>query len=157
MMARLAAAVAAMPRPFGAAGSRRPRGRTAALAVILSIMTVSAAVALTASPAAASTPQCTGWGNMGDQGVMPEASNGSTNCWLARGSHNDGVWALQMALVHCYYEYVGPHGPDSDFGPSTFAALEDVQRRFRTSNPGVAVDGVYGPQMASLMAFWQGC
>ena len=35
--------------------------------------------------------------------------------------------------------------------------MKDVERRFLSSNPDVKVDGVYGPQMAGLMAFYGAC
>jgi hypothetical protein len=35
---------------------------------------------------------------------------------MARGSYSVGVWALQMSLVFCYGQYVGPNGPTMTTG-----------------------------------------
>ncbi|MBP2327455.1 peptidoglycan hydrolase-like protein with peptidoglycan-binding domain [Kibdelosporangium banguiense] len=83
---------------------------------------------------------------------MPSTSSGETNCWMLRGNYSWGVWALQMALVNCYGQYVGPNGPDSDFGGNTFNALVNVQKAH-----GIKADGGYGRQTRSVLKFYWFC
>jgi peptidoglycan hydrolase-like protein with peptidoglycan-binding domain len=109
-----------------------------------------AMLGLAVAPASAATPQCTTFTYI-SEGLLPANSSYGTNCWMARGNYSDGVYVLQEALVHCYHLYVGPYGPDSDFGGNTVAALKTVQRIH-----GISVDGGYGPQTRSVMSFWLG-
>jgi peptidoglycan hydrolase-like protein with peptidoglycan-binding domain len=101
-----------------------------------------------ASPAAAATPKCTIrelWGST-DAGVgfvwAPLNSSGTTaKCGMRKGDSSAAVYALQDAIVHCYFINIGV---DGDFGTSTYNALRTVQ-----SQIGASVDGVYGPGTAS--------
>jgi peptidoglycan hydrolase-like protein with peptidoglycan-binding domain len=102
------------------------------------------------APASAATPQCTQSKVIYPQSASsgnyaPAASNGSTNCWMARGNNSGGVWALQRALRYCYGKNIAL---DSDFGPATQSALRSVQDTI-----GAAVDGEYGPETAGKINF----
>jgi len=111
-----------------------------------------AVAGLAVSPAsAASTPQCTKM-NWSDTRLLPESSGGSTRCWMVRGNNSDAVYALQMALNECFGLYVGPNGPDGDFGGNTYTALMTYQGWM-----GISQDGKYGPQTAGVMAFYYTC
>lgn len=115
---------------------------------LLAVVTMFAGLLVTAAPANAATPQCTSWVVSYDEGYVPATASGETNCWMLRGNYSEGVWALQMSLVYCYGQYVGPNGPDSDFGGNTFQALKNVQKFHRIKD-----DGGYGPQTRSVIRF----
>jgi hypothetical protein len=104
-----------------------------------------------ADPRAAITAQCTTH-VVSSEGWVPSTSNGNTHCWMARGSYSVGVWALQMSLVFCYGQYVGPNGPDHDFGGNTVHALKVVQGAY-----GIRQDGEYGPQTRGVIKFYPAC
>ena len=60
------------------------------------------------------------------------------NCFLATGSDNNGVWALQRTLNQCYQRGLSTDGV---FGTATYNALKYAQGR-----AGATIDGVYGPE-----------
>lgn len=126
---------------------RRRRGAAWLLAVVV----VFTGLLVTAAPASAATPQCITYTSVGE-GLLPSTSSGVTNCWMLRGNNSDGVWALQVSLNYCYGLYVGPTGPDGDFGGNTFEAVKSVQRHHR-----IRVDGGYGPETRSVMLFYPRC
>jgi peptidoglycan hydrolase-like protein with peptidoglycan-binding domain len=95
------------------------------------------------------TPQCTTyayeWSSDG-QVVVPAASNGSTRCWLDRGSYGVAVRVLQRALYLCWGQDIAI---DGDYGPQTAQAVWNVQAVF-----DIRKDGVYGPQTKRVMGTW---
>lgn len=75
--------------------------------------------------------------------------NGSPNCQLQVGDYdNQGVFALQWALIVCYGQ---PIAPDSDFGGDTRGALIAAQSLEKALGETVRTDGLYDPQTRSVM------
>jgi hypothetical protein len=107
-----------------------------------------------ASAANAATRQCTRQveeGTTSGRALVPADSQGNRFCWLARGSRNEGVRALQFSMEFCYRNWLRDNDAevgaiDGDFGPRTERALSFVQV-FHSIN----ADGEYGPQTASRM------
>ncbi|WP_328902961.1 peptidoglycan-binding protein [Streptomyces sp. NBC_00441] len=60
----------------------------------------------------------------------------STECKLRKGDHGSGVEALQRSLKRCYKQNIAV---DGSFGPATFTALKNAQKKL-----GLTADGVYG-------------
>jgi peptidoglycan hydrolase-like protein with peptidoglycan-binding domain len=121
------------------------------IASLLAVGAMLAGVLVNAAPASAATPQCTTYTYIAE-GLLPSTSSGVTNCWMLRGNNSDGVWALQLSLNYCYGLYVGPNGPDGDFGGNTYNALKAVQ-----AYHGIKQDGGYGPQTRSVMYYYPDC
>jgi putative peptidoglycan binding protein len=114
-------------------------------AALVALMTV-----VPAGPASAATPQCNrAASQLPDSAAggiwVPVASNGSSDCWMARGNYSGGVWALQRALRFCYFQNIAV---DNDYGPATQQALRNVQGAI-----GARKDGEYGPETASKIKF----
>jgi hypothetical protein len=120
-------------------------------------------VLVTATPAAAATPQCVktavayGIDEAGDSAplLLPASSGGSINCWLAKGDQNAAVLALQRAINSCdqakligNVPYTGlyPLATDGNYGTHTQHAVWDIQYV-----GGIPKDGVYGSQTRNAM------
>ena len=131
--------------------SKLARGAVVATAGVVTTFGLAAGPA-SAEPRAAIIGQCTTHTLDYGEGWVPSTSNGNTHCWLERGSNNVGVWALQMSLRFCYGQYVGPNGPDRDYGGNTVQAVKNVQDAY-----DIAVDGEYGPQTRGVMKFYPAC
>jgi len=129
-------------------------------AIVLATIVIAASVIVApAAPASAATPQCTALGTgvaqFSPPGLpplpvptiyyYPAASSGSSMCWMQRGNHSWGVWALQLALNLCYGQGLST---DADFGAATERAL-----RFAQSISGATVDGGYGPNTRTHMKY----
>ncbi|MEU0530620.1 peptidoglycan-binding domain-containing protein [Amycolatopsis tolypomycina] len=121
------------------------------IAALLAVGAILAGMLVNAAPASAADPQCTTYVS-NSEGLLPSTRSGVTNCWMLRGNNSDGVWALQVSLTYCYGLYVGPNGPDGDFGGNTYNALKTVQRYH-----GITADGGYGRQTRSVMYFYPSC
>jgi peptidoglycan hydrolase-like protein with peptidoglycan-binding domain len=66
------------------------------------------------------------------------------NLVLNQTTENPAVKALQRSLKNCEgYSYLGVTGY---YGPQTFLAVEDLQKRY-----GIGADGIYGPQTRDKM------
>ena len=108
-------------------------------------------VSLAATPAQAATvPECTSYVTItqGNYSAQKPAYNGSTTCWLGRGSQGLGVKALQRNLRFCYRQNIMV---DGSFGPATEQALKNAQ-----ASHGLVPDGHYGPlTRARLILFYQ--
>jgi peptidoglycan hydrolase-like protein with peptidoglycan-binding domain len=126
------------------------RGVVIAVAAVVTTLGVAAGPA-SADPRTALTGQCTTH-VVSSEGWVPSTANGNTHCWMARGSYSVGVWALQMSLVFCYGQNVGPNGPDRDYGGATVQAVKNVQGAY-----GIRKDGEYGPQTRGVMKFYPAC
>jgi hypothetical protein len=103
-----------------------------------------AAVALPATPAFASTPQCNiaiVWQNR----FVPGNDDGpfTPSCIMGRGAVSNAVSQLQSSLNQCYGKSLTV---DRIFGSLTETALRQVQAAVN-ANP----DGVYGPETARKM------
>jgi len=79
------------------------------------------------------------------------ANSGNYNCVVVRGHRGFPVLVLQESLVACYGQYVGPNGPDGDFGDNTERAVKNAQARI--SQPSVSVDGRFGPKTSFYFSF----
>jgi peptidoglycan hydrolase-like protein with peptidoglycan-binding domain len=107
--------------------------RILVLSAVLAISAV--AVAPAASAAEAECLTRTSVSHAGYHVSVPVYGN-NVSCWLAWGSDNDGVKALQSNLNRCYgYNLV----VDGAFGDNTYNALRTVQGQI-----GVSRDGEYG-------------
>jgi murein L,D-transpeptidase YcbB/YkuD len=100
-----------------------------------------AAMKLSSSQCTTSTTELGPFGHV----IMPAASNGSTNCWLDRGSYGEAVGALQAALNACWYQDLEE---DQDYGRLTQQAVRAMQ-----SSLNINADGVYGPETKRHMGF----
>lgn len=67
----------------------------------------------------------------------------STQCKLRKGDHGSGVKALQRSLKKCYKQSISI---DGSFGPATFTALKNAQKKL-----GLTADGVYGYNTSRAM------
>src|SRR5215813_2671362 len=95
------------------------------LAIMAAVICGAAAVALPATPALASTPQCNTsilWQNR----FAPGNDDGpfTPSCIMGRGAVSNAVEELQDALNTCYGKGLTM---DGDFGPRTETALRQVQ------------------------------
>lgn len=97
---------------------------------------------VTASPAAAATPQCV-LSLYYQNNYVPGSSNLSPSCVMGYGAQGNAVRTLQTSLNRCYGKGLVV---DGIFGTKTRDALKSVQSRL-----GITVDGVYGPQTARAM------
>lgn len=77
---------------------------------------------------------------------LPVGPGNNQDCIMNQGAYSSGVLTLQRTLVSCYGQNTG--GLDSDYGPLTRQAVENVQGSLL-----ITVDGVYGPQTGSNMLF----
>ncbi|WP_157803861.1 peptidoglycan-binding domain-containing protein [Luteimicrobium subarcticum] len=120
------------------------------------LVTVLATTAALAAPgvaaatsASAATYTCNdSYGGAVGQAIKPAYHSGSsyiTSCYMAPGADNDGVYALQLALVLCYDRDIAT---DGSYGPATKAALKYAQGKEH-----VTADGFYGPATASVLHF----
>lgn len=137
--------------------------RRTGLAVLLAAAAVLAGVtAAQAAPApvgAAAEVACTSYTHVAVSGHpgwylhVPSlgANTGNYNCVVVRGHRGFPVLVLQESLVTCYGQYVGPNGPDSDFGGNTEHALKNAQARI--NQPSVKADGRFGPITSSYFQF----
>ncbi|MEV6810637.1 peptidoglycan-binding domain-containing protein [Micromonospora sp. NPDC051296] len=114
--------------------------KIAAAAVMLTAAAVLPVV--TASPAAAATPQCV-LSLYHQNNYVPGNTNLSPNCVMGVGAVGNHVSTLQSSLNNCYRKGLAV---DREFGPKTRDALKQVQ-----SSLGIPADGVYGPQTARAM------
>ncbi|HKO34193.1 MAG TPA: peptidoglycan-binding domain-containing protein [Candidatus Limnocylindria bacterium] len=75
--------------------------------------------------------------------MLPSTGNNNFeySCVMGSGNVSNAVLKLQQALNRCYGAGIAE---DQNFGPQTYNALRDVQRR-----EGVVADGVYGPETAT--------
>jgi Putative peptidoglycan binding domain len=112
---------------------------------------IAGALMLPAAPASAEVapaalPQCQTyqWFTLpiGGNVQLPDI-NQNINCWLADGSNNSGVYALQRALNKCYYQGLYQDGV---YGNLTRQAVRNVQAQI-----GAVVDGEYGPETRTKM------
>lgn len=78
------------------------------------------------------------WGRMPTLGT-------SKSCELSSGLKNGAVYSLQSTLNRCYGKKLTQ---DSDFGPATRTALQQVQAAL-----GLVADGVYGVNTRAAMSF----
>lgn len=126
---------------------------------------------LTASPASAAAPRCSGQGwryNMinpyeklwfpahspdsrafllSPTGEWVTVGYGFWSCSLVQGSTGEGVRQLQVDMNACYSGLIGtPLSEDGLFGSRTKAALIKVQQWH-----GIEANGQYGPQTARTM------
>jgi hypothetical protein len=126
---------------------RQQFGRRTAAAVVGAGI-VAGSLSLTASPAAAIQPNCTGVVELkksnGEQWSRP-AINGSTDCFLRPVVAGAPVLVLQQALIQCYGQSIGEWG----YGSETVKAVKNVQ-----AFHGIKQDGVYGPLTGSYMAWY---
>jgi peptidoglycan hydrolase-like protein with peptidoglycan-binding domain len=128
-------------------------GRT----VVAFVIGLAGSIVFLAEPAAAATPVCTSYRRVSGY-YSPTSGSGSRTCWMQRGHRGDGVMVLQMILHDCYGAYLDGIGfpyeiaIDSDFGPITQRALQEVQYIEQITD-----DGVYGPETAySIMQLGDG-
>ena len=128
----------------------------AGLALMLAAAaTLTGATAAQAAPAVAAEAACTSYTHVAVSGYpgwnlhVPSLGpdSGNYNCVVVRGHNGFPVLVLQESLVVCYGLYVGPNGPDGDFGGSTESAVKTVQ-----SLHGLSADGRFGPRTSA--AFW---
>lgn len=124
---------------------------------------------VTASPASAAAPVCTGFGirigkdanwnvrtvevyfpaHSPDTRVWhpysgAQMGNGFWSCSMQRGTRTEAVRRLQITLNQCYQHVTHTTlEEDGDFGSLTKAALVKVQQHH-----GISADGQYGPQTA---------
>ena len=109
-----------------------------------------------AGPADAS-PQCTTARNVstwdGAVVTVPVSSNGSDNCWLAKGNVGSAVRALQQAIRRCEGAEFANVSVDGDYGPQTKWAVTEIQQGVAAAGDPISIDGVYGPQTKGVMAF----
>ncbi|GAA2644552.1 peptidoglycan-binding domain-containing protein [Streptomyces vastus] len=132
----------------------RNRFKVGAISAITGVIST-LLVGLTASPASAATPECntakvTTLGTpSGRYLYLPAYNNGGGgylfDCWMAYGTRNSGVRALQAAINHCY-NHIPNLVPDGIYGDATKAAVRTVQTQHR-----IHVDGEYGPDTYSVM------
>ncbi|MFE9643156.1 peptidoglycan-binding domain-containing protein [Streptomyces sp. NPDC006365] len=132
----------------------RNRFKVGAISAVIGVIST-LLVGLTASPASAATPECN-WARIvtsttpsGRYHYLPTYSgSGYTyHCWMAYGTANAGVAALQGAINLCYNSI-----PDIDvdriYGNDTLRAVQAVQTQHR-----IHVDGEYGPDTYAAMRF----
>ncbi|WP_404200361.1 peptidoglycan-binding domain-containing protein [Streptomyces tauricus] len=133
----------------------RNRFKVGAISAVIGVLST-LLVGLTASPAPAATKECntavisTG-GPVTPSGrylylpahYLGEGANFS--CWMAYGTRNSGVRALQAAINHCY-NHISNLVPDGIYGDATKAAVRAVQTQHR-----IHVDGEYGYETYSAM------
>ncbi|WP_328843149.1 peptidoglycan-binding domain-containing protein [Streptomyces sp. NBC_00258] len=134
----------------------RNRFKVGAISAVIGVLST-LLVGLTASPASAATPQCN-WAQITTFSALPSgryqylptfSGSGGYNyhCWMAYGTRNAGVAALQGAINLCYNSI-----PDIDvdrvYGNDTLAAVRAVQTQHR-----IKVDGEYGPDTYAAMKF----
>ncbi|NEC07489.1 peptidoglycan-binding domain-containing protein [Streptomyces sp. SID7909] len=67
----------------------------------------------------------------------------TTECKLRKGDKGSGVKALQRSLKKCYKQNIAI---DGSFGPATFTALKNAQKKL-----GLTADGVYGYNTSRAM------
>ncbi|MFD4669627.1 hypothetical protein ACFWNN_07820 [Lentzea sp. NPDC058450] len=132
--------------------------RRAGLAVLLAVVAAfTGTMAAQAAPAAAAEVACTSYTNVSIGGGwylhVPSlgGNSGNYNCVVVRGHKGFPTLVLQESLVACYEQYVGPKGPDSDFGGNTEHAMRNAQ--IRINQPAVKVDGRFGPITSSYFTF----
>ncbi|WP_210583068.1 peptidoglycan-binding protein [Streptomyces sp. GESEQ-35] len=126
----------------------RKTGKSKALLATGTMMAALLGGVITAAPAHAADPVCTGSTTVQTTGdrhfVVPKnVANSTIYCYLQYGHTGAGVRALQKNMNSCYGKTLTL---DSSFGPATRDALRDVQGRI-----GAAVDGVYGRETMSKM------
>jgi hypothetical protein len=129
--------------------------KRAGLALMLAAAaTLTGAVAAEAAPAVAAEAACTSYTHVAVSGYpgwylhVPSlgGNSGNYNCVVVRGHRGFPVLVLQESLVACYGLYVGPNGPDSDFGENTERAVKQVQ-----SWNNLSVDGRFGPKTSAAL------
>lgn len=122
------------------------------LKIAVATATLACGSLVAAAPAhAATVPECTSYVKITQPNstfyAYKPAHQGSTTCWLNRGSQGAGVWALQRNLKYCYGQSIAT---DGSFGPATEQALKNAQARH-----GLVPDGEYGPlTRANLILFY---
>lgn len=116
----------------------------------LRTLTVSAAVAagsllgvVPSGPAVAATPTCDWVASYAGAWVPMYKATNTVTCNLVQGTHSAAVRQLQHSMNLCYGEKLAE---DSDFGPSTRAALIRTQQK-----AGTPADGEYGPNTRKAM------
>lgn len=140
------------------------RTRRLVSSLLAVIMLSAGAVALEPAPAEAATPKCTRAVQMKPRPaysyymLIPKSAS-TVNCYMNRGTQNQGVRALQTALAYCYNarkglygERFGPGDIDGIYGNDTALALEWVQVQIFPQQPGQH-DGIYGPNTAAALQF----
>lgn len=122
----------------------------ASLRMKLRTLTVSAAVAagsllgvVPSGPAVAATPTCDWVASYAGAWVPMYKATNTVTCNLVQGTHSAAVRQLQHSMNLCYGEKLAE---DSDFGPSTRAALIRTQQK-----AGTPADGEYGPNTRKAM------
>jgi peptidoglycan hydrolase-like protein with peptidoglycan-binding domain len=121
------------------------------LSAAVVVVVATAGLAVAASPAAASTPQCTMSGSQGSawgDEIIPVSSGGSNQCWLAKGDISSAVTALQKVL-NCNSQPVLT--VDGNFGSHTRTSVINFQTWANGQDRSVSIDGVYGPQTESWL------
>ena len=132
---------------------RRTHSFLAASAALLAVPAISLPLMVASAAPADATAACTGTSLVPSQTsgweiLIPTTAKGSDsfNCQLSVGSEGAPVARLQMALVYCN---LGANiSIDSQYGPQTEQAVENVQQYHR-----IGVDGIFGPITSSHM-FW---
>lgn len=134
----------------------RNRFKVSAISAVIGVIST-LLVGLTASPASAATPECnrarvtTAAPNTpsGRYLYLPtyQANGDNYLCWMAYGTRNDGVGALQGAINLCYNS-IPNIDVDRIYGGDTRTAVRAVQTQH-----GIHVDGEYGPDTYSAMKF----
>ena len=115
-----------------------------------------ALVLVPASPAAAATtPGCLAQGSANNL-IVPVAENNNPTCTMSMGHirATAPVFTMQNTINVCYGTLLRQHGlallvVDGSWGPKTDTAFRTVQN----SIPGIAHDGIYGPQTRNNMRF----
>lgn len=133
--------------------------RTGLALMLAAAATLTGAAAAEAAPVVAAETACTSYTNVAVSGHpgwylhVPSlgANTGNYNCVVVRGHKGFPVLVLQESLVACYGQYVGPKGPDGDFGGNTEHAMKNAQARI--GQPSVKVDGRFGPITSSFFRF----
>ena len=126
----------------------RKTGKSKALLATGTMMAALLGGVITAAPAHAADPLCTGSTTIQTTGdrhfVVPRnVAKPTIYCYLQYGNTGAGVRALQKNMNSCYGKSLVL---DSSFGRATKDALEDVQGRI-----GARIDGEYGRETLSKM------
>lgn len=135
----------------------RNRFKAGAISALIAVVSTLVVGLTTAPPAsAAPTPECND-ANVTARGDTPSGRyvylpvrnlTGSLYlCWMAKGTVNEGVRALQLAVNHCY-NTVPNIATDGIYGEATKAAVRVIQTTHR-----LKVDGEYGPNTYGVMLF----
>ncbi|MGW6928483.1 peptidoglycan-binding domain-containing protein [Lentzea sp. NPDC054927] len=133
--------------------------RTGLALVLTAAAVLTGATAAEAGPVAAAEVACDSYTHVAVPSVrgwylhVPSlgSNSGNYNCVVVRGHRGFPVLVLQESLFACYGQYVGPNGPDGDFGGNTEHAVKNAQARI--NQPSVSKDGRFGPKTSQYFLF----